>query len=94
MVTLPDGQRWSRNRGSTEGFFESELEAAQAFARMLPATLDFYRTRLAAYESLEADCKRVFEDERLRMHAVSAEMHGSIAIADAIWGEAKAVTND
>lgn len=88
MVTLPDGQRWSRKRGSTEGFYDSEMEAAQAFSKMLPSTLEFYRTRLAAYESLDADCKRVFEEQRRDMHAISAKLHGSTAIADAIWGGA------
>ncbi len=86
MVTLPDGQRWSRKRGGTDGYYESEIQAARAFMKELPALLDSYRTRLSAYESLEADCRRVFEGERRKMHAVSAEVHGSAAIADAIWG--------
>jgi len=85
MVTLPDGQRWSRNRGGTDGFYESELEAAQAFMKILPATLDVYRTRLSAYESLEADCKRVFEVRRREMHALSASRHG-LLVADSMWG--------
>lgn len=89
MVTLPDGQRWSRNRGGTDGFYESELEAAQAFMKVLPAILDSYRTRLSAYESLEADCKRVFEARRREMHALSASLHGEI-VADSIWGAVNA----
>lgn len=59
--------------------------AIQAFMKELPATLDLYRTRLAAYESLEADCKRVFEEQRRNVHSISAELHGSTATADAIF---------
>ncbi len=85
MVTLPDGQRWSRKRGGTDGYYESEIQAARAFMKELPGVLDVYRTRLSAYESLEADCKRAFEAHRREMHALSAGLHGT-AIADSIWG--------
>lgn len=86
MVTLPGGQRWARNGHGIEGYYESELAAAQAIKKSLPSLIKHYRERLDTYELVNADCDRILEGQRVDMHRIFSEVRGH-AVADAVCGK-------
>lgn len=90
MVTLPSGQRWARNGHGIDGYYETQIAAARSFKKDVLALIEGCRQRLATYESVNADCDRILEADRVAMHRIVADVRGQF-VADYMYGKVESV---